>query len=98
MKKVINGLTRGGPYKLYDQPAQQHVSTGIIVVWLLRDNCFLLGLWLIPQEVIHVWSYKSNQNPMSVKVIDPRGKSTIVVLLNGCIVKLPSSHLFIATD
>lgn len=33
---------------------------------------------------------------MSVKVIDPREKPTIVVSLNGCIVKLPSHHLFIA--
>lgn len=43
VRKVINGLTHDGPYKLYDQPTQQHVSAGIRVVWLLWE---LFSAWI----------------------------------------------------
>lgn len=66
-----------------DQPAKRY-PVGAMVAWMLwgQPNTFLTGFKRAWQEEVHSWYYKSEQEPLPVALIGPRGERT-AILPNG---------------
>lgn len=62
------------------------------------NNCILLNLRPALLKRIHARYYELCLTPMVGEVTSPRLQSIFAILINKCVVKLPSKYLFIPID